>query len=578
MIMSNKWEVKPAVQDDFIKQHTAYNRIILQLLANRNLITQQKIETFFNSVKDDLADPFLFRDMRAAVELTIEHIRAGNLIVIYGDYDADGVTATAVLAETLSILKAKTNIYIPARITEGYGLNKKAIAELAKSGAKLIITVDNGIRNKAEVAYVKDSGLDIIITDHHEPPPEKSDRPGCLIINPKADSHYPYRHLAGVGVAFKFAKAIIESSKLAEDAKLKLEEKILDLVAIGTVADMVDLIGENRYLVKQGLKIINQRKRLGVNELIRAAKIDANGSKEIKSWQIGWQIAPRLNSAGRMDHANTAYELLITKDKAEAKKIADQLNEKNQARQKITEEIFTYAKKMIEERMLADKILVVVCPNLGETDNQSWPEGVMGLVAGRLCEAYSRPALVITKFGKEIKGSGRSIEEFNIIKQIEKLSEHLERFGGHAAACGFTLKSQKDLAAFTDKIKTIAASELAKVELVSKILIDAEIDLAEVNDELVEGLEKFEPYGEANEKPKFLSRCLVIMDKMNMGAASQHVKFRFGKLWALAFNQSENFKNYKIGDKVDLVYYLEFNEFNGRRSAQMKIVYMRACV
>ena len=575
--MSNRWELMPVIKDDFIKQNPEYDKIILQLLANRNLIEKQDIINFFNPDKASLADPFLFKDMSSAVALVIRHIKAQNLIIIYGDYDADGVTATAVLVEILNILHAKTSIYIPARITEGYGLNKKAIEALARDGAKLIITVDNGIRNKPEAAYAKSLGLDLIVTDHHEPPPDKNDWPDCLIINPKADSSYPFRFLAGVGVAFKFAKALIESSKLNSDLKIKIEEKVLDLVAIGTVADLVSLIGENRILVKQGLEIINQRKRLGINELIKASKINSNGDREIKAWQIGWQIGPRLNSAGRMDHANTAYELLITKDKKEAARIAEKLNEKNQARQKITEEIFEAAKKMIEEKMLNDKILIVVAPDSGGKEKLAWPEGVMGLVAGRLCEKYSRPALVITKFDKEIKGSGRSINEFNIIQAIEELSEHLEKFGGHAAACGFTLKSKEDLAEFTEKIKAAALKKLSGVELAPKILIEAEIDLAEINDELVLALEKFEPYGEENEKPKFLNRGAMIMDKTSMGLSGQHIKFRFGAFQAVSFNRAENFKDFKIGDKVDLAYYLEFNEFNGRRSVQMKIVDMKAC-
>jgi len=582
--MQNKWQLKPILPADFITKNPEDNKIILQLLFNRGLTNKNDIELFFNPVEANLADPFLFKDMRAAVEMTIKHIKEGNLIIIYGDYDADGVTASATLVEILNILHAKTGVYIPARISEGYGLNKKAIDSLAKDGAKLIITVDNGIRNKEEAAYAKNLGLDIIITDHHEPPPDKNDWPDSLIINPKADNGYPYRFLAGVGVAFKFAKALIESAKLADDLKLRLEERILDLVAIGTVADMVSLVGENRILVKRGLMAINERPRLGVSELIKVAKINAYGDKEIKSWQIGWQLAPRLNSAGRMDHANTAYELLITKDIAEAREIAEKLNEKNQARQKITEEIFAAAKKMVEEKMLNDKILVVVSPEpnpsadsgLADKENIAWPEGVMGLVAGRLCEAYSRPALVITKINKEIKGSGRSIDEFNIIQTIEKLSEYLHKFGGHAAACGFSLKSWEDLEQFSEKIKIMAAEKLAGLELAPKIIVEAEINPAEINDELVSALEKFEPYGEENEKPKFLSRNLTIMDKVNMGADAQHVKFRFGNLWAVGFCQAESCKDFKIGDRLDAVYYLEFNDFNGRKSVQMKIVDIKA--
>jgi single-stranded-DNA-specific exonuclease len=569
--MPSKWELKPVIDNDFIKKNSEYNKIILQLLFNRRLTDKREIELFFEPDKISLSDPFLFKNMEAAAALAIKHIKKQNLIVVYGDYDADGVTATATLIEILNIFKAKTSVYIPGRASEGYGLNKKAIDELIKIGAKLIITVDNGIRNKEEVAYAKSLGLDIIITDHHEPPPEKSDWPDCLIINPKAEN-YSYKDLAGVGVAFKFAQGLIKLSKLDEQLKNKLAEKVLDLAAIGTVADMVSLLGENRTLVSLGLKIINQQKRLGIAELVKIAQTNGNSNKKINSFHIGWQISPRLNSAGRLDHANTAYELLITKDKDEAEAIAKKLNIKNSERQKITEAITAQCRKIVEEKILGDKILIVCSPNIADASAESWPEGVVGLVAGRLCEAYGRPVLVITKIKNEIKGSGRSIDEFNIMKAIEQASRYLEKFGGHAAACGFTLKNPEALEKFSKEMKKIAGKALAKIELAAKILIEAEIDLLDINDELLEELEKFEPFGEDNDKPKFLSKGMQIMDKMNMGASAQHIKFRFGSIWAVAFSQAENLKEFKIGDKVDAVYYLEFNEFNGRRAPQMKIV------
>jgi len=568
--MSNKWELKLIIENDFIKANPEYNKIILQLLFNRQLTNKQDIKSFFQPDKVSLSDPFLFKNMKAAVALTIRHIKEQNLIAVYGDYDADGVTATAALVEILNIFKAKTSVYIPGRTSEGYGLNKKAIDELAKTGVKLIITVDNGIRNKEEVAYAKSFGLEVIITDHHEPSPDKNNRPDCLIINPKAED-YDYKSLAGVGVAFKFVQGLIKLSKLDESLKNKLAEKVLDLVAIGTVADMVSLLGENRVLVSQGLKIINQQKRLGIVELIKTAQINGNMYKKINALNIGWQISPRLNSAGRLDHANTAYELLITKDKVEAETIAKKLNIKNSERQKITEDITSYCRKIVEDE-LGDKMLIVCSPNIEKPEAEAWPEGVVGLVAGRLCETYGQPVLVITKIKNEIKGSGRSIDEFNIMEAIESASRYLEKFGGHAAACGFTLKSREDLEKFTKAMKKIASQALAKVELLPKILIEAEIDLLDINDELLEELEKFEPFGEDNDKPKFLTRGMQIMDKMNMGVNAQHIKFRFGSIWAVAFFQAENFKDLKIGDIVDAVYYLEFNEFNGRRTAQMKIV------
>jgi single-stranded-DNA-specific exonuclease len=569
--MNNKWELKPAFGNDFIKKNPEYNKIILQLLFNRRLINKEEIESFFQPDEISLSDPFLLKNMEAAATLTIKNIKEQNLIAVCGDYDTDGVTATAALIEILNIFKAKTTVFIPGRTSGGYGLNKKAIDELAKNGAKLIITVDNGIRSKEEVAYAKNLGLEIIITDHHEPPLDKNDWPDCLIINPKAED-YPYKSLAGVGVAFKFIQGLIKLSKLDEQLKSKLAEKVLDLVAIGTVADMVSLLGENRTLVSQGLKVINQGKRLGIAELIKVAQTNGNPNKKVNSFHIGWQISPRLNSAGRMDHANTAYELLITKDKTEAQTIAKKLNVKNSERQKITEEITAYCCKIIEKKMLNDKILAVCSPNIEEIEVEGWQEGVVGLVAGRLCEKYARPVLVITKTKNEIKGSGRSIDEFNIMEAIEGSSEFLEKFGGHAAACGFTLKSREDLDGFIKQMKKITSRTLAGAELSSKILIEVEIDLLDINDELLEALEKFEPYGEDNGKPKFLSRGLKIMDKVNMGVDAQHIKFRFGSIWAVAFSQAENLKDLKIGDEVDVVYYLEFNEFNGRRTAQIKIV------
>ncbi len=569
--MVNKWELKPVASNDFIKENSDYNKIILQLLFNRGIVSKQEIKNFFQPEKIELSSPFLFKDMKEAINLTIKHIKEQNLIIVYGDYDADGVTATATLVEILNIFKAKTSVYIPARTSEGYGLNKKAINELAKINAKLIITVDNGIRNKEEVVYAKQLGLDIIITDHHEPPPDKNNWPDCLIINPKAEN-YSYKNFAGVGVAFKFIQGLIELSKLDEQLKNKLSEKVLDLVAIGTVADMVSLIGENRTLVSRGLEIINQQKRLGINELIKVAQTNNSFNKKINSFHLGWQISPRLNSAGRLDHANTAYEILITKNKKEAQEIARKLNVKNSERQKITEDITEFCRKIANQGMLKDKIFIFCSPNIEDDKSESWPEGVVGLVAGRLCDEYARPVLVITKIKDEIKGSGRSIDEFNIMNAIEKSSIYLEKFGGHASACGFTLKNYQVLRDFKKNMKKITDEALAMVELAPKIFIEAEVDLIDINDELLETLEKFEPFGEDNEKPKFLSRKLKIMDKINMGAEAQHIKFRFDSIWAVAFSQAENLKDFKIGDEVDVVYYLEFNEFNNRRTTQMKII------
>lgn len=558
----------PAAPEDFFSQHSEYNPVVLQLLYNRGIFEKKQIEEFFNP-SNDFFDPMLFKDMEAAVGLIIKHIKLENPIVVYGDFDADGITAAAVLVETLSTFKAKTEVYIPDRASEGYGLNKNAIKELAKRN-KLIITVDTGIRNKEEVEYAKSLGFDVIVTDHHEGPKDKKELPDCLIINPMIEKDFFGKNLAGVGVAYKLAKALIERSKLEDKYKNQLENRVMDLVAVGTIADCVSLKDENRRLARRGLEILNQRKRVGFDELIKVSQL--NGNKEINSWNVSWQISPRLNSAGRLDHANTAYELLITKDRDEAKKVAEKLNEKNSERQKVTDELFQFCKKKVESGMQNDKILVLLVSNFKGDQNVKWLGGIVGLVAGRLCECYSRPVLVITKIGEEIRGSGRSIEGFDINRAIEEAKEYLSKYGGHAAACGFTLKSENYFDGFKNKVKAIAKKELKNIDLAPKLEIEAEIKLDDLDDKVMNDINKFEPFGEDNPKPRFMSRGIIIKDKMLMGTNGQHVKFRLNGFWALAFGQSETWKDLRIGDKIDIVYCVEFNEFNGRRDLQLKAV------
>lgn len=576
---AKNWLILPKIDSEFIEKYPEYSRVVLQLLYNRGLKEKEEIEAFLNpDCAENGYDPFLFQNMRAALELIVKHIKKGDFIVVYGDFDADGVTASAILAETLSTLKANVDVYIPDRASEGYGLNNQAIDLLAQAGAKLIITVDNGIRGKDEVEYAKSLGIDVIITDHHQPSEDESELPDCLIINPMAKGEkYPFKYLAGVGVAFKLAKALIGEAKLEESVKKKLEENILDLAAIGTVADCVTVLGENRIIIKEGLKIINKQNRVGLDELIKQAQVNGR----IDAWNIGWQIAPRLNAAGRLEHANTAFELLTTKNKQEAQAIAARLNGKNIERQKITNEIAEYCKQVVEKELGDDKILILADPAIISGTN-SWPEGVIGLVAGRLCEQYNRPVLVITEGHGEIKGSGRSIEEFNIIKALEEIKEFFLRFGGHAQACGFTLKSKDNLPDFIKKMKRIADAILKDIDLRPRVVVEAELDLEEVSEELIKDMEKFAPFGEDNERPRFASRNAVIRDIMTMGIDGRHVKFRMGNtqaggFWAVAFNQAETWQDLRIGDKVDIVYYAEMNEFNGRREAQLKVVDIKKC-
>lgn len=565
------WKILPEISDNFLKQYPEYSRLVLQLLFNRGIIEKKEIDLFFASdYETDGFDPCLFKDMAKAIELIISHIRQKNKIIVYGDYDADGVTAAAVLFEVLKTLKAEVDVYIPDRVSEGYGLNKKAIDEIAGMGAKLIITVDGGIKSKDEVEHAKKSGLEVIITDHHIAPEKQEDLPDCLIINPAVIGEtYPFKFLAGVGVSFKVAKALISRSKLTDEQKRALENKVIDLVAIGTVADCVTTLGENRLLIKKGLEILNLRKRIGLEELMNVAQI--NAVKKLDSWNIGFQIAPRLNAAGRMDHANTAFEILITGDREEAMNLSNKLNEKNGDRQKVTEEITAAVDAQVDPD---DKIIIGVCPETVE--NESWKEGVVGLVAGRITEKYYRPTLVITRSSEGLKGSGRSIEEFNIVEALSEAKDFVKKYGGHPSACGFSLAPEQ-LAGFKAKMKEIADRKLAGLDLRPKIKIEAKLELREVNRQLVDDLVKFGPFGQNNDKPKLASYGVEIVDINQMGLDGQHIKLKLKSdgsniIFAIGFGQAEKWSGLKIGDKIDIVYYAETNDFNGRTETQLKII------
>ena len=570
-----KWQVLPKIKEELIGEYSEYFPIVLQLLYNRGIKEKNEIEDFLKGdYEKNSHDPFLFQDMKKAVDLIIKHIKKGNKITVYGDYDADGVTSSAILVELFRLFKASVDVYIPHRVNEGYGVNKQAVDLIAKNNTKLIITVDTGIRNKEEIAYAQKLGIDVIVTDHHVPPNELNKYPECLIINPAVTTDkYPYNFLSGAGVAFKVAKALIDSSKLLEEDKQNLSYRLLDLVAIGTVADCVKLTGENRILVKKGLKILSNTRRQGLKFLYEIAKI--NNNNKIDTWNIGFQIAPRLNAAGRLDHANTAYQLLITKDDGEAKKIAKELNARNQERQEITKEIFLEVEKQIN---IDDNILIGVydLENNKSKEETVWNEGVVGLVAGRIASKYFRPSLVITKTENGYKGSGRSIPEFNLIKAIEKCSDYLDKYGGHPQACGFSFL-EKNLDIFVKKIKNIAKNEITKDMMRPLILIDTVLNFEKINENLYKKISALAPYGQGNERPIFLSENVTIFDITTMGIEGQHIKFKLkndisGFINAISFNNAEKWKNFKIGDIINIVYNLDLNIFNGRSEVQLKII------
>ncbi|MDP3836523.1 MAG: single-stranded-DNA-specific exonuclease RecJ [bacterium] len=600
--MKKKWQIAEGPSAEYRASLADVNPVVAGVLWNRGLRSEQAARAFLNDSIDpllaqDLAgdgsllfyDPFLFRDMKAAVALIISHIKAGHKIVVYGDYDADGVTASAVLAEALHTLRADVEVYLPDRVTEGYGLNKPALNQIKEQGVSLVITVDNGIRNKAEVEYGKELGLDIIITDHHVLPEKREDMPSCLVIDP-ADSEdkYPWPFLAGVGVSFKLVCAILQESKLKPAMKKLIAERSLDLVAVGTIADMVSLMGENRWLVKRGMTVLNQNRRAGLRALFKTAKIAID--KPLEAWNVGWQLGPRLNAASRIGHANSAFALISASNEEEAQSLAEELNKRNQSRQLITEEIIKQVEAQIDKDNLPP-LIIGLC-----REDQSWNEGVVGLVSGRICEKYHRPTLVITRTSEEgapdaedgsatpakssFKGSGRSIEGFNLIAAVEECSDYLDKYGGHPMACGFSVESEERLNLFKEKLLAIAAERIDAEVLVPKLKLDASLPFNQISLPLNEAINELSPFGQNNQQPRFASYGLRVDDVVLMGSEKQHVKLRLSSLedmsapsyWGIAFSCAPAYAGIKIGDVIDLAYYLDINAFNGRREVQLKII------
>ncbi len=556
--------VAKKITSEFRNQFPEMSQIALQLLYNRGLKTQVAIDEFLHpDYSQDIYNPFLFQDMDKAVSRIFQAIVKGEKITVHGDYDADGVAATAIAVTTLQALGASIHVHIPHRALEGYGLSEKTVNELADNGTKLIVTVDCGIASQPEVALANKKGIDVIITDHHEPQPQLP--PAYAIINHQVEGEtYPFKHLAGAGVAYKLAHALVVKDG-GRRLKNGFEKWLLDLVALGTIADCMPILGENRTLVKYGLIVMRKTRRVGLQKMAKLARINL---AVLDTSSVGFVIAPRLNAAGRLEHANTAYELLMTEDSAEAEQVAIGLEKTNQERQRITERIVQASKKQIGE-VTNQRILFAVGPG--------WQPGVVGLVAGRLLEEYSRPVLVMgEKEGGEIVGSGRSISSFDITKALIKCRDILERFGGHGAACGFTLKKE-NLEQFKKQMIKLAEAEIKDEDMVKQLIIDSEVALSEINWELVKTIEAMEPFGEDNMRPRFVCYGMEVLELQKVGVDGKHLRlqvrhgneekkiiaFRFGDSWV---NQL------KIGDVIDAVFEVSVNEWNGNKEMQLKLV------
>lgn len=564
------WQIKPQATPEIISRFPEIDGLILQLLFNRDLTTQSQIDEFLNpSFEDHLFDPFLFKDMDKAVTRLFDAVAKGEKVMIYGDYDADGVCSTVLLHETLKGLGLDVDIYIPFRETEGYGLNTKVVQQIINQKFQLVFTVDCGVSNLAEIKLLQDSGIDVIILDHHDEPLELP-APFAL-INPNVRScGYPPSPLCGAGVVFKFIQAVLAWQDRT-DSPLKLpsgfEKWLLDLAAIATVGDIVSLLGENRVLTKYGLIVLNKTKNLGLEKLLAAIN---NRSGKIDSEYVGWRLVPRLNAAGRVGHASAAFYLLSAKDEAEAEKWAKTLEENNRSRQQMTENILRQAESQLGEVKETPRAFIVC--------GDDWPIGVVGLVAGRLSDKYHRPVLAFSHNKEKFVASGRSIEEFDITAALKACHDLLARYGGHPQACGLTIIGEDNFNQFKEKFSALADEKLKGIELTAVLEIDAEIKLAQINWELLDELLKFEPFGEDNPKPLFAALALKIEQAQTVGADAKHLK--------VLVSQDDDLKNIhkligfsfgdwcaklKAGDKIDIVFELGVNEWNGNRELQLKI-------
>lgn len=569
--MEKRWDIQSTATSEQLAALPALEPLLAQLLFNRGIATADEADNFLHPDYDELHDPFLFRDMQKAVDRIGSAIKEKQSIVLYGDYDVDGVSALSVLFSTFRVLKASDNvqIYIPDRYTEGYGMNSAAVRSFKEQGVQLVIACDCGSSNVQEIGLANELGIDVIVVDHHKQPP---DVPAAYaMLNPVfLDEPYPFKKLCSGGVAFKLATALLRSLSYGKGMLDKplpegWEKWLLDFVALATIADMMQLVGENRTLVTYGLTVLRKSRRLGLQELAHAASTPL---EKATTGMVGFHFAPRLNAAGRLKHANSAFQLLITEDPDEAQKLADELHTTNKERQGLTMKILDEAVKQIPEDDL---------PVLLVAQGQGWSSGVVGLVAGRLKEKFHRPALAISVGEEKIVGSGRSVFGFDVTSALVESRDHLAHFGGHPMACGFTVLSPEALEPFIASMQKIAERELKAEHLIPKLTIDAEIPFQNVTWDMFSNIEQLEPYGTGNPEPVFCSRDVTVQEVRTVGTEGKHLRLQLmdgqgGVHQGIAFQQGAWSATLKQGSTIDIAYRISVNEWNGHRDLQVEVV------
>lgn len=561
---SKHWVIAPPITRVAEDALAGYPPILRQILFNRGYADAAAARAFLHGYALGDTDPFGLMGMQASVDRLQHAVRHSQKVAVYGDYDTDGVTATALLVQTLQALGADVVPYIPHRHEEGYGLNPEALDTLKAQGVAVVVTVDCGVRSLEEVEHGRSIGLDMIVTDHHHPGDELPN--GFAVINPKQPGdRYSAKELAGVGLAFKLAEALLATAEARGESPKLRPADLLDLVALGTVADLAPLSGENRMLVRGGLKVLNQAKRVGVRKLLEVSR---SAPGEVNAGTIGFALGPRLNAAGRLDSALAAYRLLTTVNAGEAADTAAQLEMQNRERQVLTRQVAERARELALEGQTDAALLFAAHPDFNS--------GVVGLAAARLTEEFYRPAVVAFVGPKNTRGSARSIREFHITAALDQCRDLLVRHGGHAAAAGFTVANERagDLA---DRLRSIAATQLDGQDLRPTIWVDAVVKLSDLDWALAGTLEELEPCGYANPTPVLVARDVMVTQSRAVGADGAHLKLTLSdgrrSFDAIAFRQGSAFG--KLAPRIDVVFRFEVNEYNGEKRLQLNVVDFR---
>lgn len=562
-----EWRVRPrdAAHERRLAEAVGVSPVTAALLANRGLGEVEQARAYFSPSVEQLLDPYRLPDMEAAVRLLDRAIAERQTVLVHGDYDVDGIAATALLTRFLSKLGVNVQYFIPHRIHDRYGLSRRAVEEGAAEGAHLVIAVDCGIRDRAAVARARELGLGTIVLDHHEPGEELP--PADAVVDPKvAGAEYPNRELTSSGLALQLARAVAAARDIPDSYVLRA---FLDLAALGTVADVAELLGENRALVTLGLRQLAQTKKLGLRTLLNLCEV--NGRP--RAMDIGFRLGPRINAPGRLADPNPSLQLLLTEDQDEANRHALYLDTLNRQRQGEQSAICDEVRARVEREVDLDRTPVIVLAA------ESWHVGVVGIAASQVVSMYGRPVVLLAAEGASYRGSGRSIPAFHLAAAMDCCADLLERHGGHAMAVGAQL-ARGNLEAFRERLCALAAEQLAPAQLCPTLNIDAEVRLSEVTEELIAELERMEPYGHGNPEPLLAARGARVVDRTLVGKDAQHLK-----LWvtdethtyeAIGFGMAPDEELLRGAERIDLCFAPQVNDFNGYRTLQLRLHALRA--